>query len=481
MKRWIWSVVFVAVSALVCIYAVDSAPKAEETKSEFVIISTNDMHGSLADVARLATAVKECRDSIFTIVVDAGDRWTGNAYVDLAEGRLPMINLMNEIGYDVATFGNHDFDAGTKVLDDAVKHAKFKVVCSNMKAEGELLKDVKGSYQITTRSGVTIDFVGAVTSYNNGHPDGNESNFEGVKFEDPQSAAERECKELKGDVKVLLSHMGHDRDLELASKYDGYNIVIGGHTHEVLDTLVNGTTVGQTGRKLKNIGVTKVKMQGNKVVSVEYENIKLQDYAKDEAIEKMVAEIEANPDLQRVVGSLANSTKHLGLCNLQAKIVKEAVGADIGIYHRGGVRIVDGLPAGDVTVKTLFDNEPFASQIHTGDMTAAQLRKLIIEKFNDTVNAKESHCVDLYATTPYRIIVDENNEAYDVEFPLLSEGRKYKVSVADYVARNYAHFECENEVRQPLKVYDLDVEYFQRNSPVTISEEPLQSIVVRKK
>ncbi len=450
-------------------------------KSEFVILSTNDVHASLDNMARLATAVKECRDTVFTVVVDAGDRWTGNAYVDLAEGRLPIIRLMNAVGYNVATLGNHDFDAGTTVLDAAIRHANFDFVCANMEAEGELLKEVKSSHQITTIGGVVVDFVGVVTSYSNGHPDGNDSNFEGLKFEDPQIVAKRECEESDGHVKVLLSHMGHDRDLEFAAQYGGYDVLIGGHTHSLLDTLVNGVVVGQTQRKLKYVGVTKVQMRGHKVVNVEYTNIPLQKYAKDAEVEAIVKDIEANPALKEVVGSMAHQTNHVGLCNLQTKVIKEALGAEIGIYHRGGVRIVEGLPAGDVTIKTLFDNEPFFSQIHTGEMTPAQLRKLIVEKYNDTVNAKESHCVDLYATTPYNIITDENDMAYDVEFPLLKEGQKYKVAVADYVARNYANFECENEVRQPMLVYDLDVEYFKKNSPVSISNEPLQRVVIRKK
>ena len=450
-------------------------------KSEFVILSTNDMHASLDNVARLATAVKECRDTVFTIVVDAGDRWTGNAYVDLAEGRLPMIQLMNAVGYDVATLGNHDFDPGQQVLDNAVDKAKFAVVCANMESEGEWLDGVEESAQIVTPKGVKVDFVGVVTSYSNGHPDGNDNNFEGLKFEDPQIVAEREGDDSDGDVKVLLSHMGHDRDLALAERYSGYDVIIGGHTHKLLDTVVNGTVVGQTQRKLKYVGVTKVKMRGDRVVSVEYENIPLKNYAKNEAVEKMIAEIEANPALREIVGSMAHSTNHVGLCNLQTKIIKEATGADIGIYHRGGVRIIEGLPEGDVTVKTLFDNEPFFSQVHLCEMTPAQLRKLIVEKYNDTVNAKESHCIDLYATTPYRIITDENDMAYDVRFPRLKEGEKYKVAVADYVARNYKHFECENEVRLPLLVYDLDEEYFKKNSPVKVSNEPLQRVVVRKK
>ena len=438
------------------------------------------MHASLDNVARLATAVEECRDTVFTIVVDAGDRWTGNAYVDLAEGRLPMIQLMNAVGYDVATLGNHDFDPGQQVLDNAVDKAKFAVVCANMESEGEWLDGVEESAQIVTPKGVKVDFVGVVTSYSNGHPDGNDSNFEGLKFEDPQIVAEREGDDSDGDVKVLLSHMGHDRDLALAERYSGYDVIIGGHTHKLLDTVVNGTVVGQTQRKLKYVGVTKVKMRGDRVVSVEYENIPLKNYAKNEAVEKMIAEIEANPALREVVGSMAHSTNHIGLCNLQTKIIKEATGADIGIYHRGGVRIIEGLPEGDVTVKTLFDNEPFFSQVHLCEMTPAQLRKLIVEKYNDTVNAKESHCIDLYATTPYRIITDENDMAYDVRFPRLKEGEKYKVAVADYVARNYKHFECENEVRLPLLVYDLDKAYFEKNSPVRISNKPLQSVEVRK-
>jgi len=450
-------------------------------KSEFVILSTNDMHASLDNMARLATAVKECRDTVFTIVVDAGDRWTGNAYVDLAEGRLPMIRLMNAVGYDVATLGNHDFDAGQQILDGAIEKSDFAVVCANMESESKWLDDVEESAYIVTPEGIKVDFVGVVTSYANGHPDGNDVNFEGLKFGDPQIVAEREGDESDGDVKVLLSHMGDDRDMELAARYGGYDVIIGGHTHRVLDTLVNGTVVGQTGRKLKNIGVTKVQMRGSRVVSVEYENVPLKRYDQNAEMEQMIEMVESNPALKLVVGSMAKATNHIGLCNLQTKIIKEATNADIGIYHHGGVRITEGLPAGDVTIKTLFDNEPFFSQVHTALMTPAQLRKLIVSKYNDTINAKESHVVDLYATTPYKIIVDENDMAYDVEFPHLREGRKYKVAVADYVARNYAHFECEDEVRTPLLVFELDRAYFEKNSPVRISSTPKQSVVMRKR
>ena len=98
--------------------------------SEFVILSTNDIHATLGNAPRLATAIKECRDTVFTIVADAGDRWTGNAYVDLAQDRLPIIRVMNSVKYDVATLGNHEFDAGQQTLANALAYADFKVLCA---------------------------------------------------------------------------------------------------------------------------------------------------------------------------------------------------------------------------------------------------------------------------------------------------------------------------------------------------------------
>ena len=447
--------------------------------SEFVILSTNDMHASLDNAARLAEAVEKCRDTVFTVVVDAGDRWTGNAYVDLAEDRLPIIRVMNAIGYDAATLGNHEFDTGTKTLATAISHAKFPVLCANIKEAEGLVDKISPKTRITTPSGICIEFVGVVTSFANGHPDGNESSFVGMTFENALDAAEREGKSSKGDFKVLLSHMGHDRDFELAERYDGYDLIVSGHTHQFIDTLINRTVIGQTGRKMKMVGATRVKMRGKRVVSVEYENIPLATYEEDDDMEELIAEIESNPALKVVAGSLANDATHLGLCNLQSEIIRQGTSTDIGIYHRGGVRTLEGLPKGEVTVKNLFDNEPFFSQVHTIEMTAAELRRLIITKYNDMTNMKESHRIDLMATTPYKIIVDKSNTALDVVFPQLKEGVRYKVAFADYIARNYKDFEGKNEVRTPLLVYDLDVAFFAKNSPVKVNNKPLQSIVVK--
>lgn len=73
------------------------------SERSIVIISTTDVHAKVENFPRLATAIARCRDTVATIVADAGDRWTGNAYVDMArEPRRPVIDMMNAMGYDVA-------------------------------------------------------------------------------------------------------------------------------------------------------------------------------------------------------------------------------------------------------------------------------------------------------------------------------------------------------------------------------------------
>ncbi len=471
MKKVVAVIVAVLVLASILFY------RTSLRVSEFVILSTNDIHASLDNAPRLATAVKECRDTVFTIVVDAGDRWTGNAYVDLAENRLPIIRVMNAIGYNAATLGNHEFDAGVPTLATAIDHAEFPILCANIKVAEGLTEKISQQCRIKSPEGVYIDFVGVVTSFANGHPDGNESAFENMLFEDALDVAEREGNSSDGDFKILLSHMGDDRDFELAKRYNGYDLIVGGHTHQFVDTLINNTVIGQTGRKMKMVGATRVKMRGHKVLSVEYENIPLASYDEDEDMVQLIDEIESNPALKVVAGELAKDATHVALCNLQSEVIRQATNADIGIYHRGGVRTLEGLPKGAVTIKNLFDNEPFFSQVHTIEMTPAELRRLIITKYNDTTNKKESHRIDLFATTPYKIVVDKDDNAFDVVFPRLKEGVVYKVAVADYIARNYKDFSGRNEVRTPLLVYDLDVEYFAKHSPVVPKNRPLQSIV----
>lgn len=406
-----------------------------------VLLSTNDMHAKIQNFPRLATAVEACRDTAqLVVLVDAGDRWTGNAYVDMAATPgMPIVALMNRLGYDVATLGNHEFDHGQAFLGRMVDSMDFRVVCANVVSDTCTFPKLP-PYTVVDEDGLRIGFVGVVTNYEGpGHPAGNASSFAGLEFPDPQQMAVKYAAELrpKVDVLVLVSHMGDDRDAELlAGGASQYDVVIGGHTHEQVDTLINGTLLTQTGKDLKNIGVTTVRMKGRKVAGVDFRIIPLSEYEPDSLYQKQVDAYYADPGLNKPVGRFAKTADKWGLANWMAAAVADEADADVGFYHIGGVRL-DSIPAGGVSVAKVYGLEPFGTLVAEMEMTPAQMRRMIVSKYNDPVNVKEAHRIDLVSTTPYVIITDGADNALDVQFPALREGRKYKVAVSDYIFRNY--------------------------------------------
>lgn len=444
-----------------------------------VILSTNDMHAKIQRFPQLAAAVEACRDTAqLVLLVDAGDRWTGNAFVDKvpAPGK-PIVELMNRLGYDVATVGNHEFDHGQAYLGRMLDSMDFEVVAANVVSDTATFPQMP-PYAIVKRGGIRIGIVGVVTNYEGpGHPAGNKASFVGLAFPDPQAEAMKYAAELrpKVDVLVLLSHMGDDRDMELLNKTQLFDLAIGGHTHVVLDTLVNGTLLTQTGKNLQNVGVSTVRLRGHKVESVDFHVVPLDGYAPDEAFARQVEEYYADAELNRAIGKFALPADKAGLANWMASAIADEADADLGLYHVGGVRL-DGIPAGDVSRARVYDLEPFGTRIAVMKMTPEQIRRMIVTKYNE--DTREGHRVDLILTTPYTILVDEADRAFDVRFHELREGRVYKIALSDYIFKNYHGLEYADGGILDEEVADVLIDELEDDSPLRPDNRMRQQVLM---
>lgn len=440
---------------LLVLGAVSCGPKSREV----VILSTNDVHAHIERFAQLATAVERCRDTVDVILVDAGDRWTGNSYVDLAEDRMPILELMNRLGYDLAALGNHEFDVGQQSLERAVAKCGFPIICGNINCEeGAVLKPFDSS-RIISRGDIKVGFTSVVTNYGpNGHPDGHDEIFENLSFEDAVDAAVRLESEIEGrcDVKIALTHIGLDRDREVAER-SGYNVIIGGHSHDRANEVVNGVLINQAWKNLFNVGVTTIRLRGDVIEEISFRMVPLEGYEPDAEYEALVDGYYSNPDMLKSVGELHNGASRVGLANMFAESVRVAADCEVGIYHYGGVRL-DSLAGGSVRVADIYDLDPFGSYVAVVNMTRDELRDVIIAKFNDTVNPKESHTIDLFATTPYTVVKGENGDAVDVLFPELKPRKEYKVALGDYIFKNYLAIPKERGEVTNIKVTDTLLE-----------------------
>jgi 2',3'-cyclic-nucleotide 2'-phosphodiesterase/3'-nucleotidase len=264
------------------------AASADELELRVRILHTTDLHGSLAawddwndrpaakGLEKLATMIGAARaDSVPTLLVDAGDALHGGPLVSVwREGPRtrpePVVAAMNALGYDALTIGNHEFDTGRASLDSAAARASFAFLAANA-VDVRTGRPAWGSAIVREFAGVRVGVLGLTTP---ALPQLLDSALvSGLAFLDPLEVARREIARLRGaercDAVVAVVHMGLERDpaarggeararpgdipnenlaYRLAYEVPGLDVVILGHTHQVIPSVtIGGALLTQAG------------------------------------------------------------------------------------------------------------------------------------------------------------------------------------------------------------------------------------------
>jgi 5'-nucleotidase len=230
--------------------------QAQTSKTTTVtILHTNDTHsriealsnsdkkypGRAGYVYRSAIVNKIRKEQKNTLLLDAGDFVQGTPYFNYYKGAIE-VELMNRLGYVAATLGNHEFDLGVDHLALILKKAKFAIVNCNYIVCGTPLKKIIKPWIIVTVGDVKIGITGVGVN-----PEGliAPENFKGITYCDPVVSVNKIAKLLKIDKKcdyvICLSHLGYQQpegipsDMVLVKKSVNIDVVIGGHTHTLLE------------------------------------------------------------------------------------------------------------------------------------------------------------------------------------------------------------------------------------------------------
>lgn len=234
------------------------AVKADTTALDLALFHVNDTHSKLesayvefkADIdstlrgkrifvelggfPRLWTAIDSLRaqykNSLF---LHAGDVFQGSLYFTQFNG-MADLDFLNSMGLDGMVTGNHEFDKGPTALVDFAEDAKFPILAANLDLSAEpALAGVIKPYIIKEIAGARVALLGLA------NPDTPYISSPGpnVKFLDPAESTMKYVKELEGkgvNKIIVLSHLGYDLDVALASKTSGVDVILGGHTHTLL-------------------------------------------------------------------------------------------------------------------------------------------------------------------------------------------------------------------------------------------------------
>ena len=229
-------------------------------KVKLVILHTNDTHSQVEPTESSTSKTSDMGgyarrmgviDSIRSkeknlILLDAGDFSQGSPYFNFFNGRVE-IDAMNKMKYDAATLGNHEFDNGIDTLAVILKAAKFPMLSSNYGLDKTPLKELLKPYLILKRGRLRIGIITA-----NIQPKGLiiESNYLGLIYHDALKTANEIAAFVKHkkhcDLIICLSHLGVKPDYEMAHLSSDIDVIIGGHSHSLLENITEKNKVGKT-------------------------------------------------------------------------------------------------------------------------------------------------------------------------------------------------------------------------------------------
>ena len=227
-------------------------------QKQLEVLHTNDTHScimplnpNLADTAvagrggflrRVAMIKEERAKNPDLLLIDSGDFSQGSPFYTMFKGDVE-VGLMNLMGYDAVTIGNHEFDFGLENMARIFKMAKFPVVCANYDFTGTCVEGLVKPYVIIKRNGLKIGLFG-LSPQLEGLVD--LSKCKGVTYLDPIEVGNRVAVELKHDKKcdvvICVSHLGWLRpdemgDQKLLASSKDIDLVLGGHSHSYFKAL----------------------------------------------------------------------------------------------------------------------------------------------------------------------------------------------------------------------------------------------------
>ena len=187
--------------------------------------------------ARLVTAVADARArSNNSILVDGGDQFQGTLFYTYYKGKLAA-EMMNKLGYDAMTVGNHEFDDGPEVLRGFMDAVDFPVLMSNADVSKEpLLADTLAKSTVIEKGGEKIGLIGLTPE----DTDELASPGKNITFSDPVAAVQGEVDKLTAEGVnkiVVLSHSGYLVDQRVAEGTTGVDVIVGGHSNTLLSRL----------------------------------------------------------------------------------------------------------------------------------------------------------------------------------------------------------------------------------------------------
>ena len=391
---------------------------AEDTATgltqDIVVLFTSDVHcgvNSGFGYAGLAAVRDTLAKSNHVLLVDNGDSIQGEPIGTMTTGESD-IQLMNAVGYDIATMGNHEFDYGMDRFLELTEKAEFPYISANFTHNDELVFD---PYIIKEFDGVKVAFVGittpkTITSSTPKYFQDEAGNFvygfcqdeTGEKLYAAVQSAIDAAREEGATYVVGMGHLGIEAECapwmstDVIANTTGMDVLLDGHSHSLIEQEAVKNKDGEDvllaacGTKLQGIGYLRIAQDGtlstglyqwnndvalpellgleNDVATAVNEAVAALDEKLGEVVAKTAVDLVIN-DPETDVRIIRNAETNLG--DLCADAYRAMSGADIAVVNGGGIRV--SIPAGDITYGQIIAVHPFGNEMCVVEATGQQI------------------------------------------------------------------------------------------------------------
>jgi len=364
-------------------------PKSNNGDVKTSIFYMNDIHSQISRLSRLKTAAdtfttSRPHDQVDCFKVTAGDMMLGKD----PKKASTIAGILNHFGLDVSTIGNHEFDMGVTNLAKTIAKSSYKFLTTNLNIDkNSPLNQVQGNKLVRStvieKNGNKYGFIGA-QPIDLTLRTAKDADLTGVTVDD----LEQTTKEIAEEVQklkqqgvnkiIMLSHLGNDKEVKLAQKVDGIDVIIGGHSHDLIKGVTTGqnyvmspsgepVVITQAGRDGNYFGILdlvfdkdgRIKSVTNNVTSTNNVSKNLVvNYFADQALGKaeQIGFVNSVKNLPEDVLVAENP-----IANFMADAMRKKAGTEIALINSANMR--GSLCPGIITTNDIADLEPFKNSI----------------------------------------------------------------------------------------------------------------------
>lgn len=464
-------IILVVLSLILVLGMFPTVTFAEATSDDIIILYENDVHCAVEGYSKLSAMKKELKQTYEHVgVVSCGDYIQGSSLGAISRGEY-IIELMNLVGYDAVTLGNHEFDFRLDRLEELVAMMATKPVCCNFQEIGEDTSYFD-PYKIVSYGDVDIAYIGITTPSTISSSSSAQFKDENGNYKysfNPTTLYEVvqeniDAAEAEGaDYIIAISHIGYAEDEiygdledveDLIKNTDGLDVVLDAHSHSVIEGMEitdkegNEVLLSSTGTKFENIG--KLTISDGEITT---ELIKTEDYQGTDPIvdaklneingeyatlgERKVAFSQVDLITHDADGNRLVRTSETNLGNLCADAVRYAMDADVGYMNGGSLRAA--IQNGDITFNDLLSVFPFNNTVVLAEVSGQTLKDMMEMAVMSWPN--EDGCFphlsgiafSVNTAIPSSVVVNELEEFVEIS----GEYRVYDIEVFDKETGKY--------------------------------------------